>query len=507
MNKRTYWCLLVIILLVALFFRFYNFPTRLRISADDARDIMAALGAVKNGTLPLIGSFSSAGPFVFGPLFYWFLIACYSVVPKVLVAPYIALIFVDILLVYIMARIGKIIGGRKLALITGLFSAISTSQLFRSGAMTQHTFVSIATALTILFFLLSIKKKKNIYVLLMGVAMGIGISMHYQAINLLVYGLVIFLIHRLKLFKIIKSALYLIIGLAIPSLPLLYWDGVYQNWANITNLFDYLLLGQYRIWVSNRWLTYAGDFWPNLWAKTIGGEYAVGVAFMIGIALLVLYSLVKRKLKKEILWLGIIFAIQVVLNRYYRGERFEGYMLYFLPLILIFSAWFVKSLLRLNKWLGILFLIIVFSFTLYKNVELMKRQYGYINKIKRINSFLVNKYPGRKFAVYDFYNWSSTLSQPLSLFFYYDGLSGYDDVYLGVTKGLKFYDELSPILEVDFEGEFEIFELNEKIIEPDMWINVNQDYIYQDMYYWWKERPLTSSFSIIDFLKEKLRWR
>lgn len=505
MNQKTYRLLLILVFLLALLLRFFDFSSRLTISADDARDIMAAQGAIQHGTWPLIGSFASAGPFVFGPLFYWFLITAYHLAPRVLVMPYVAIVLVDMGLVYLMVRVGKLIGEKKLALIVGLFSAISTSQLARSGALTQHTFISVATALTILFFLLSLKKKKDLFVFLMGIGMGIGINMHYQAINLLVYGLVLFLMHKFKVIKLIKSGLVLLAGLVIPNLALLYWDGVYQNWANITNLLDYFLIGQYRFWVSNRWLTYATDFWPNLWANTIGGNYAVGIAFIVGIAVLVIYSLLKKKLQKEVFWLGVVFTIQVVLNRYYRGERFEGYLLYFLPLILVFSAWFVWSLLKLNKWLGMAFLMVVVGLTLARDRDLIKRQHGYIDQIKQIKSSLINQYPGRKFAVYDLHHWSPGLSQPLSLYFYFDDLTGYNDIYFGVTKGVKEYDGQPPVLEVEFSGEeFDIFELNRYAVLGEEWKNVNQDYTYQDMHYWWKERPFTSTFSIVDFAKERV---
>lgn len=504
MKENHYRFLSILIIILAFSLRFYNFSSRWQIYSDQARDAMVARGALKNKTLPMIGSFSSAGPFVFGPLHYWLIMFAYLIAPKILIAPWILITLIDIFLVLIMAQIGWIIGEKKTALILAAFSSISTSQILRASNLTQHTLVSLFTALTILFFALFIKKKKLIYLFFMSLSIGTAINFHYQALNLLLYAGSIFFVGRLEIKRILLSFLLLILGLVLPNLPLLYWD-YSQGWTNVKNLLDYFLIGQYRIWVSNRWLTYGLKFWPNLWTRTIGGHYLIGLIFLFLTGVFWLSRLLKKKLKKEIFCLAIIFAFQIILNRYYRGVRSEGYLLYFHPLILLFSAWLVLSLIKLNRFFGGIFFVFVFILTLNKDLKMIKRQNNNVDKVWQTISFLKEKYPRQKFSIYDFYYQEPALSQILSLFLDSKGLIDENKgIILGVSPGpIK---EPMPFYQVKLDKTFYLYQLDQEIIkEKRRWINVNPDYVYQDILFWWQRKPLQSSFSLKNYLKEKLR--
>ena len=76
MFHRRYWklYLLLIILIIGIFFRFYNTPMRYSLGDDSSRDAMVAFEDAKEFQLPLLGPFSSLGPFTFGPWYYYQLI-------------------------------------------------------------------------------------------------------------------------------------------------------------------------------------------------------------------------------------------------------------------------------------------------------------------------------------------------------------------------------------------------------------------------------------------------
>lgn len=61
--------LVIVIFIVAAILRFYNFYEGWGVGGDSARDISIAREAIERREIPLIGPFSSAGPFVTGPMY------------------------------------------------------------------------------------------------------------------------------------------------------------------------------------------------------------------------------------------------------------------------------------------------------------------------------------------------------------------------------------------------------------------------------------------------------
>ncbi len=63
--------LLAGILLIAIFLRFNHAPYRYSLGRESIRDAFVAIESAKELQLPLIGPFSSTGPYTFGP-WYWY---------------------------------------------------------------------------------------------------------------------------------------------------------------------------------------------------------------------------------------------------------------------------------------------------------------------------------------------------------------------------------------------------------------------------------------------------
>ena len=118
--------------------------------------------------------------------------------------------------------------------------------------------------------------------------------------------------------------------------------------------------------------------------------------------------------------------------------------------------------------------------------------------------FLIRKYPGQKFSIYDFYYLEPAVSQMLSLFLDFKGLSSESgEVILGVSQGR--ITKHVPIYKVQLEKEFYIYELDEKTVgeNKEAWVNVNPNYVYNDILYWWKKKPFKSTFYLSEFLIDK----
>lgn len=205
--KNKFIIAVILIFLLSIALRFYNYNSRWLLGNDAARDIAIAKEALVRGELPLIGSFSSAGPFVFGPLFYWTIMGSYILLPFLFSAPVIIVALSGILTVAVLFVCGYLVGGRKLALILGILTATSPQLVGRSLSLGQHSFISFFTSLAILSFILFWQKKKIIYAFILGISIGLALSFHYQAVNLLIFFPALLFVPKVSLAK--KYLVYL----------------------------------------------------------------------------------------------------------------------------------------------------------------------------------------------------------------------------------------------------------------------------------------------------------
>jgi hypothetical protein len=507
---KNRYCLAVILLLVfAACIRFYQFDTHISLGNDDGRDVAIAREALQRGELPLIGSFSSAGPFAFGPLFYWVIMGSYLLLPFTFYAPWIVTGIVSVMTVFVLLHTGRLIGGNKFALLVGLLAATSPQLVARSLSLGQHSYVALASACLFLSFVLLWQKQKIIFAFLMGLSLGVGLSMHYQTINLLLFFPLLFFVPKSTLHKKCFFFIAMLVGFLIPSLPILVWD-MQQQFANTRNILDYLLIGQYRIYVANSWRLFLFQYFPQYWGFVIGHYQILGTVMMLISALVGVYLFVQRKLPQVLLPLGILFSILFLVNRYYRGERSEGYLLYLLPFILLFSSYAIYTLLSNSfsnrkvaavlKGGGMLLLTIV----LIGNIHHIQKHFLFQNAIAHFMrgiNVLESKYPGKKFSIYDYKGQASHQSQAISLLLKQRNKTDKQGIPIGFLcyqckPSHPLITEVTGLPIVDLQSA-------KNLHQQKVWINVNQESMYDDLIGWSKKHELKSNFSFRNYLYSK----
>lgn len=511
-NHGFFICVFLTIL-SAILLRTYNFGNRIGIGSDSGRDIMIGQIALQRHELPLIGSFSSAGPFVFGPLYYWLVMAGLTILPFSFRGPWLLMSMIGVFTVIVMMLTGYRLGGKKLCIVLGLITSFCPQFVSRSTGLGQHSLVGITCALLLLFFVLFYQTKKKRYAFLMGISLGAALSMHYQAINLLIFLATPFFVPKISYKRKFLSFACMVIGLIIPSLPIIYWDA-HQNFANTNNILDYVFIGQYRIYVPNSWKIYLFRFLPDYWSNVVGGNKPVAGVLMIFTFLTFFYAFLKRKMQGEIAILGIIFGILLIVIRYYRGERFEGYMIYIAPLIFLLTGWALTTVYdyihkRFNGNIVRILSIIVFGIILafdFKNASqfIFVKDYEKI-KVLTLKNALTKTYPHSSFQLYD-YNWiSSETSYPLADFLNNENKLSKS----GIAIGIKVIDSCTLSQPLYSDGNLELVTLGENNKQVDLkkegWVPVNPDNVYDDLITrWTKKQKLTSTFSLSKFIKSKL---
>ena len=242
----------------------------------------------------------------------------------------------------------------------------------------------------------------------MGICLGIALSMHYQAINLFIFFPAILIVPVKKFWMRFVYLLFMIIGFLIPSLPLLWWD-IHQSFANTRNILDYFLIGQYRLYVPNSWKLYVTQFLPSYWLFVVGGNKLVGIFAMLFTFFSSIYLFIKKKLRSEVIVFAGILICLLFLQRFYHGERSEGYLLYLDPFIILLTGvginWLIGAKTEIIKSLGLFILILFTVGNLFYAWQLVNVN-THIDLMEQALKKIEQKYPHKKFALYD-YKWQT----------------------------------------------------------------------------------------------------
>lgn len=479
------------IILLASFLRFYDYGNRWGLAYDQAHDAIVARYALYHFKLPLLGPFSSAGAFVTGPQWYWFIMLGTLLFPWAILTPWVVLTIVFVLFVYLMMKIGQEVEGNMMAIIVGLFSAVSTAQISQSVNLTNQAPLSILSAIVLWSAIMNLKTKKNIYIFLLGLSTGLAINTHLQGMLLVPFSLVFFILN----YKSVKTLAIWAVGFLIPFAPLIYFD-VTHNFYNSKNMLQYYLVDQYKISLDvlgRRWLTYLGVLWPRLVSDVIGGNIVIGYVISIISFAVLMYAFIKKSIPKFMLLTIASFLIAVVFIRYTRTLIFESYIMFMHPWIFLIVGWVILFISKKSMVLGLTLLAIVSLGSLQKNMPQIVNSKNYTASLADIwSKELVRKYPNNKFAVYD--HKYITKEKSLSLVLYLDRLKKIDDngIKIGLTistPGAKFV--FPPI--IGKKGEYQVFNLNSSNssqLSNEGWFLLNPSQIYNSTEEWYIGKKL-----------------
>ncbi len=406
-KQKLHFYIFLGILILGTFLRFYNYPYRYSLGEETVRDAVIGIEGARQLQFPLTGSFSSLGPFTFGPWYAYQLILFYLIFPSVY-SPWIYLSIISVIYIFVMFKIGKILGGDNFGLIVSFIAAISPAQVISATHLTSHNNTNLFAALAIWLFLILISKEKSQWLsLLFGFVIGVGMNLHFQMGGLLILPLVLFLYKR-KFINFVFSAL----GVVISFIPMLIFE-MNNHWFTTRNIFYYITEGKNAIYVPNRWLFYVRDFWPAFWADALGVPSWFSSLIMILFFILFLWFAYKKKLSINLILLIVAFLVNFILLRYYWGPRFFGYLNFLRPFVFIFTTFAIINLNYRKIYIGLILIPLIIFFSYPRTASELKKD-GFSMLIYNGVNDLEKKYPKSSFLLYtcskkyhSFYNGSA----------------------------------------------------------------------------------------------------
>ncbi|MEK7450629.1 MAG: hypothetical protein AAB662_01675 [Patescibacteria group bacterium] len=478
-------CILLIILL-SVFLRFYNYENRWGLAYDQAHDAIVARYAVENHKIPLVGPFSSAGPFQTGGEWYWFIMAATFFSPNAVITPWVALTLLYTLFVLLIIFVGKELVNEKFGLIVGLLAAVSTAQIAQATNLTNQSPLAIIALGAIWSMIIYAKTKKLKYLFLLALFVSLASTIHLQGAALIVI-LPITIIFKRPPF--VKGIIALLLGIFIPLVPIILFD-LNNNFVNSHSMLQYYLYDQYKISLDvlgRRWLTYTGVFWPNIWSHVIGGNMITGYILTIGLFFITLYSFFKKRIQGKWCILLISFLLAVIVLRYTRTPLYDSYVVFLHPFIILLTGWLIYAVYKMKKSLGVLLLIVILAGSIIKDVRQIGNAENYTDfQVKNWKKTLISQFPSSKFALYDHQYKTVNKSLPLVLYLDSDRKISDNGLRIGMTFATMSGEFKQPIIVGDKTGH-QILDLSSSTsaqLKNDEWVFINPSAIYKSTEEW-----------------------
>ncbi len=477
-----YFCLMGLVIILALYFRFYNYTDRLSIHTDNGRDAQIAKFALDNLIIPQIGPFSQA-PFFFGPWWYWFLALTY-LLPLGVFSPWFVMSIMSLIFLILIYVLARQIGDKWLAQLAFLIAAFSSSAISNYFNIWNPAIIPILVTFSLITFIKIVKDKvSNRTVFLLSFTIALSTTIHFQ--TFLLAPMIILAIFNMK--NKFRSALSAILGFTIPFLPFLVFD-IAHNWFWTRSFLIFTLVDQNSIYVPNRWYTYLSDYWPGTWANALGTSKNFAV-FSIATVVTVIVLKAKEIMKNKALFLLIIiFLFDILVLRYYKGTRQIYYGFYSYPFIIIFTAWAIREVAKVSRTVAIVIVLVLLTFTYKQSANALLSNKISVTKINNLKNQIYTNYPNYSYNIYGCSKNISSISQPLALFMYQDGRNSMDGFKIGVCENI---DEFSWAPLSDIEA------------NSNTWFSKSTEIVYRDNLEWWKKNPPQKS-DFINFLIKKL---
>jgi len=478
---KAFMVLTFLIVVLAVFFRIFKYTERIKIIADHSRDVQVATYAGDNLKFPLTGNFASAGPFFYGPWWYYFLEVVSFIPIGTLKFWYIATTL-SLFFIFLIFKLGQEIENKFLGILAALFAAVSPAQIQNSLGVWNPSITPLLVLLSLFFAVRSIKNAKFYNLFFVSFFTVLAFTIHFQNILILpiipiTMAIVYFKFRHRK--KLSWPLLFLIIGAFIPLIPLIYFD-MTNHWFNSRNFLIYLLVDQYKIWVPNRWLTYATIYWPQTVSYIIGGSVVLSFVLIFSIGSLVLINLKKVTKNTPFFLIAITFFIEIILFRYYRGERVL-YLSYFShPTLFILSAWAVYKIIRINRLIGFVFLLLITFFTVNRVMLDIHSDAINLGGVEALKKDIYNTFPSSTFNIWECSQYGAP-GHPLSYFIYEDGRESSSGINISVCENPGQRLEWELMTKMHLQGRF-------KDGSP-FFKNVSTEITYKDTIEWWQKSP------------------
>lgn len=366
-NKAEFF-ILVLILIIASFFRFYKIYESFYFISDAGRDAQAAFKIIADHKLTLIGPRASVAGFFLGP-FYFYLITIplwFFKMDPIGLAYFSSLL--GVLAVFLIYLVAKKMFDLQAGLAASFLYAVSPIVINHSRMAWNPSPIPLFTLLLLLGLAFFGKTKQFRWLTLVWVAMGLGLQLHYSFIYFLP-PLVIWLLIIQKDFWIWLRGLVLGLGILLFLNSTLIVFDIRHNFLTSRAFLDFIF-GDKVSFTLGQFLINYGRIVNEAFNLTVlsGLMIPLKAILVLGLAALLL---AKKKWKHSVYLLLCLFLFSIFFFSFF-NETIQLYYYNFLfpfPILLVSCLASILYKRKYEKYLAFLFLFIFFWFNLEQNLH------------------------------------------------------------------------------------------------------------------------------------------
>lgn len=401
MQKKLITVVLIVLILTAIFFRFWQIRDYVVFLGDEGRDSLILRKMILEKRPTFLGPTASVGGFYLGPIYYWMaapflLISMFDPVgPSYMVAA------IGVATVFLLYQFLKEAVGFWPGVLAGFLYATAPLIVRYSRSSWNPNPLPFFALLLIYSLYLGIKKTKYKYFVLAGASFGVAIQLHYLAIMLIPISFLIVLTN-LSYRKWIQMLISSVIGFLITFSPFLLFE-IKHQFPNFVTISEFVTRGSTHgfrtynfLWiVSNLGNRFLGEIsklettsitMTVFWVLTIGG--------IVG-----LIRNWKNKEKRLVFLIGLIWFVGGLLSLgYYTGQIFDYYFGF-----MFVAPFFLFGIISSIFWKNNVFRFIVIIFTaatllwFLKNGFYTREPNRLINQTENVANFVIEKSEGKPY--------------------------------------------------------------------------------------------------------------
>ncbi len=230
------------ILVLAAYLRLWRISEYMTFLGDEGRDVLVVKRMIVDHKFTLLGPTASVGGFFLGPIYYYFMLPflwLWKLDPS---GPAVMVALFGIATVYLVYRIGKDFFHPWVGIVAAGLYAVSPVVIAFSRSSWNPNVVQFFSALLI-FSLWKARQRTRIrYLLLIGIALGIGLQLHYlfSFLGVLTFLWLVFGIKKYPLWKLMG---FVIAGFLVGYAPFLLFE-LRHGFPNTRTLFRFLMEGK-----------------------------------------------------------------------------------------------------------------------------------------------------------------------------------------------------------------------------------------------------------------------
>jgi 4-amino-4-deoxy-L-arabinose transferase-like glycosyltransferase len=356
--------LIIFILLLAAFLRFYQIEDRASFLGEQGRDLLVAKDILSLGKLTLLGPSTSLSPNIhFGPFYHYFNAFWLGIFKLNPLGPAVGFGVLSLLACFFLYSTAKNFGFKKVGLLASLLFAISPLMIRYGQSMFNSYFLVSLTTFSLWGISKFWMKKQRPWLLWTGVFSGLTIQANFLAYGLFFSVLFLFVIWRKNW---LKNIFWFGGGLFLGILPYLAFEARHA-FFNTRGFIDWLAQSGKDGFSQNFWLSLPQAFFKSFY-YSLGNQNNFLTLILLALSMLFFIFFLRQKKKDDlfkIIWLFYFSGIFFI--RVYSGELLDHYLGVVYPFLFLWFGYLFSKFISFNNKKGLIFFI---GFLLFLGIQL-----------------------------------------------------------------------------------------------------------------------------------------